>query len=111
MKRKKRIKPASDKRQRLRKIYASIRNRMLTENRVCPVCLEIFGESVRCREIHHIMGRTGYSSEIMKRMEIPLLIDEKYLLAVSGKGHRWIHDNPKEATEKGWLISKSKAII
>ena len=44
-------------------------------------------------EIHHMDGR-----------EYERLIDESMWLAVTRDGHKWIHANPKEAREKGYLI-------
>ncbi len=67
--------------------YAILRARFLQRNRWCPV---IRGE--RATEIHHIRGRAG-----------KLLLDTRYWLAVGERGHRWIHDNPAKAQERGWL--------
>ena len=47
--------------------------------------------TLRATEIHHIRGRLG-----------PLLNDERYWLAVSRQGHRWIlHLFPDEARSRG----------
>ena len=75
----------SDKTKRLNKTYLVLRETFLNGKR-CPVTNE------RATEIHHTNGR-----------EYERLNDVKNWLAVSRKGHRWIHDNPKEAREKGWL--------
>ena len=43
-------------------------------------------------EVHHVRGRAG-----------ALLLEERYWLALSAEGHRWVHDHPAEATRRGWL--------
>lgn len=58
----------------------------------CPVMLEITGEKIRVRDIHHMRGRIG-----------TLLLDERYWLAVSRVGHDWINANPVLARAYGWL--------
>lgn len=66
------------------------------ENRVCRVCEDVFGIAVNATEIHHKAGRIG-----------PLLNDQSFWMAVSRKGHLWIHDNPQKAYELGYLIHSS----
>jgi hypothetical protein len=46
-------------------------------------------------EIHHKRGRFGSR-----------LNQEEFWLAVSREGHDWIHANPKEAYEKGYLLPR-----
>lgn len=46
-------------------------------------------------DVHHKQGRVG-----------KLLLDETKWVAVCRRCHDWIHDNPKEATERGWLIPR-----
>lgn len=48
--------------------------------------------SNRLNEVHHTRGRAG-----------ALLLDERYWLAVSKQGHRWIHEHPAQARNMGWL--------
>jgi len=43
-------------------------------------------------EIHHKFGRAG-----------SLLLDERGWLPASEKGHRWIHNNPDKARDRGLL--------
>lgn len=83
------IKPVSDKRQKQKSAYLLARKIFLMEeaNKYCPVTGKL------ATEIHHTNGRTNER-----------LNDRQYWLAVSREGHQWIHDNPEEAREKGWLI-------
>ncbi len=93
------IKQQSDKTKKRLYEYHKRRKVFLSkpENGYCIVCAKIFNELALSTEIHHKKGRTG-----------DLLLDEKYWLAVSRKGHNWIHDNPEKAYEKGFLISSTK---
>jgi len=58
------------------------------ENQICPIT------GWKATEIHHTYcgkDRAKY------------YLDESTWIAVSRDGHNWIHDNPKEAREKGFL--------
>ena len=80
------IKPISEKRKKEKIEYLKKRLNFL-EGKRCPVTGE------KATEIHHKKKRYG------KRLN-----DENYWMAVSRKGHVYIHDNPAESYEKGWLI-------
>ena len=79
------IRKVSEKRQKQNKEYLNKRKEFLI-GKVCPVT------NKPATEIHHMNGRNG------KRLN-----DESEWLAVTRSGHRWIHEHPKEAREKGWL--------
>ena len=83
------IKPVSDKRAKQKAAYLIARKVFLMEddNKYCPVT----GEPTT--EIHHTNGR-----------ENERLLDRKYWIAVSRKGHQYINANPKEARAKKWMI-------
>ena len=83
------IKPVSDKRAKQKKAYLLAREVFLMEdcNKYCPVT------GKPATEIHHTYGK-----------ENERLLDREYWLAVSREGHVYIHTNPIEAREKGWLI-------
>lgn len=83
------IKPVSDKRKKELKTYSEQRKLFLV-NKICPITQET------ATEIHHIKGRDN-----------KWLNDINYWLAVSRNGHIWIHNNPIEAEEKGYLIKRS----
>ena len=46
-------------------------------------------------EVHHMRGRSG-----------KLLTDQRYWLAVSKQGHRWIHENISKARGHGWICAE-----
>lgn len=46
-------------------------------------------------EVHHTRGRRG-----------ALLTDTRHWLAVCRKCHTWIHNNPDEARNRGWLAKR-----
>ena len=48
--------------------------------------------SNKLSEVHHTHGRRGR-----------LLRYKPWWLALSRLGHRWVHQHPKEARERGWL--------
>lgn len=82
------IKKVSEKTKKLNATYNKLRKEFI-KGKTCPVTNE------KATEIHHMKGR-----------EYERLNDVKEWLAVSRKGHKWIHENPKQAREKGWLKSK-----
>lgn len=71
----------------------------------CPVvrCIDSLRNGVKyghpispkLSEIHHRNGRVG-----------KLLRCQKYWMAVSKQGHRWIHANIREAREHGWICKE-----
>lgn len=58
------------------------------------------------QDIHHMKGRTGYADEWAREHGITLLMDKRFWLAVSRKGHIEIGENPKLALEKGWSLPR-----
>lgn len=95
----KKLKPVSTKRAAELALYRTFKRPEFLakpENRYCPVhAAGVMGapRRVRTRDVHHRAGREG-----------KLLLDQRYWLAVSRKGHRWIHDNVGEARKRGWII-------
>ena len=83
-----RLKPVSKKRAERLKIYSELRKEFL-KGKICPVT------GKQATEVHHLKGR-----------ENDRLNDGEFWLAVSRDGHRYIHNNPKESMEKGWLLPK-----
>jgi len=96
------IKQASDKRRKESYIYAKERKLFLAlpENKVCTVAKAVFNETLPACEIHHKAGRRG-----------KFLVYVPFWLAVSRKGHNWIHANPEEAYSRGFLIHSSTVKI
>jgi hypothetical protein len=76
----------SEKRKVLDKEYSKLRKAFLTENPKCAVFPDLPSD-----QVHHRKSRGKY------------LNDVSTWSAVSAEGHRWIHDNPKAAKERGLL--------
>lgn len=66
------------------------------ENKLCPV------NKQPTTDVHHMMGRVGFADDFARENDIPLLLDERFWLAVSRSGHRWIEENPTQAKERGF---------
>ena len=89
-KKRKSIKPISDKREEELAIYRAVRDPYLTKN---PVC-EVEGCSNSTTNLHHKGGRVGAR-----------VYDESNVMACCSVCHpRRIHDNPKWARIKGYLV-------
>jgi hypothetical protein len=82
----KRINKVSPKTQALNDEYHA-RIKVWIIGKICPVT------GKPATEVHHTNGR-----------EYQRLLDEDYWLGVTRFGHAYIHNNPKEAREKGWLL-------
>ncbi len=118
LKRKKRLNPVSKKRIKINKEYSRLRAEFLAKHPYCQVWLaetspegplseeyaiangglfrldSIPSQCPLATDIHHRKGRGRY------------LLDASTWMAVSRDAHRWIHDNPKEAMEKGYLLPR-----
>lgn len=69
------------------------------ENKMCPV----FPKSqYSTTDVHHMKGRVGFADKHARDNNIPLLIDERFWLAVSRRGHKWIEGHPDQAKERGF---------
>jgi len=110
------IKKASDKRKRETYLYTQKKNIFLAlpENKYCPVARAVFEGKINPKEFedselaiqqegyflatecHHKAGRKG-----------KLLVYVPYFLAVSRKGHVWIHSHPEQAYKLGFSIKAS----
>jgi hypothetical protein len=103
------IKPISKKRQVTGKEYREKARAFvaaaIARGETCPVvnAIDELRESAiyghpccnRLNEVHHLRGRAG-----------SLLLDERFWMAISKQGHRWVHANMDEARKRGWLCSK-----
>lgn len=105
------IKPVSDRMRGEKAAYrrearAFVRERRLA-GQTCPVvnliaCLKRgtkYGHPIsnKLNEVHHVRGRLGR-----------LLRDQRFWLAVSKQGHRWIHEHPAQARRYGWLCERGQ---
>lgn len=97
-----RIKPMSDKMKR--EVAKYHRDRLVflgkPENKICPVTNQ------PTTDVHHKKGRVGYADEFARENDISLLHDQRFWLAVSRSGHRWIEEHPIEAKERGWSFDR-----
>lgn len=85
-----RIKHTSDRRAKEYAIYLPKKAEYLKNHPVCEACKR--NASV---DLHHKLTREG-----------KMLYNEKYFLALCRECHTFVHDNPKEAQEKGWIIKR-----
>lgn len=83
------LKKVSDKLQKKLTSYKEASRQFLMGKR-CAVF-----PTLAAQEVHHMAGRSN-----------EMLMDKKYWLAVSRKGHIEIEMNPKLAKEKGWTVSR-----
>lgn len=85
------IKKVSDKKALQDIIYKSERIKFLSlpENKVCPIT------GKEATEVHHKWSGKDRSK---------YYLDKSTWLGVSRDGHLWIHENSKEAREKGYLF-------
>lgn len=92
------IKQYSTKQAKLNVRYAKVRKYFLErpENKICPVTKE------PTTDIHHKRGRVGYADDWARKHDIPLMVDERYFLAVSRNGHNYIEKNVDWAIENGY---------
>ncbi len=85
----KRIKTSSQKRQKQQKTYRVVRDAYMGLNPTCGRC----GKAAT--EVHHKAGRRGNR-----------LTNVKYFMKACTPCHKYIHANPKESFQKGWLITQ-----
>lgn len=83
------IKPISDKRAEELAKYREVRAEY---KKAHPQC-EVLGCTKKGQDLHHKNERHG------KRV-----YDSEYFMSVCRYHHRWIHENPKEAREMGYLV-------
>lgn len=94
LKRKSRLKPVSKKHSARLREYMKLRQVFLVENPVCEVTARLKDEAVPATEVHHMKGRGRY------------LLDTSTWLPVSREGHQLIHNNPKWARARGYILSR-----
>lgn len=100
----KRIKKMSDKR-RVDLVTYSKEKAKFIKGKICPVYpLE------PVTDIHHQMGRVGFADDWARSKEITLLMDQRYWLAVSRKGHDCIETHPSLARARGWSLPRTEII-
>jgi hypothetical protein len=95
------INKVSAKRKDENKMYSPLRLQFLHFNKVCPIT------GGATEDVHHKMGRIGFADDFAREENIPLLLDERFWLAVSREGHRKIEENPEWAYEQGYSIKRN----
>jgi len=104
IKRKKPIRRVSSKLAVQLEQYFKARLEFLAANPICKVWMDEnpsrlsfheYGGAPRSTDIHHRRGRVG-----------KMLLDTRYWMAVSRTAHQRIHQFPKWAREKGYLLDK-----
>lgn len=85
------IKQVSDKRKIENLKYSAQRIVFLgkPENQKCPIT----GKPTT--DVHHMRGRVGN-----------LFLDERYWIALSREGHRYVEENPEWAKEQGYSLNR-----
>lgn len=83
------INKISKKQKKLLQIYERERDEYMAAHEVC----EVKGCGSPANDLHHKAGRVG-----------SLLYDKDYFMAVCRGCHDYIHDYPKEAEKKGYII-------
>tara|TARA_Y100000401_G_scaffold116519_1_gene122484 strand:+ start:3406 stop:3645 length:240 start_codon:yes stop_codon:yes gene_type:complete len=79
-------------------VYAKNRKEYLRENNKCEIC----GNGGKL-DLHHKAGRTGKSPNQYGEMEHNLT-NKNTFMAVCRICHDYLHRNPKESKERGWLL-------
>lgn len=74
-------------------VYRVARQKYLLEHPLCEISMELFGSDDQAVEIHHRKGRVA-----------TLLTDCRFFMAVCRRSHQWIHSNPREAMERGYIL-------
>lgn len=79
-----------------------------------------FKEGKRCAvlgnlvatEVHHMRGRdiNTFYDDWAREHDLPLLLDERFWLAVSHEGHRKITENPQWAIKMGYSYERLKKV-
>lgn len=100
----KKIPQFSKKRQELNKVYSEKRKIFLSKenNKICPIT------NMQTTDIHHKKGRIGYADEYAIINDIPLLLDERFWVALSREGHRFVEDNTEWAKLNGYSVDRNK---
>lgn len=109
LKKHKKIKPRSTNRAREEAKYNRDIKPFLNKNTICPVAqyflrhkpteakeLKEWAANIKTNQVHHKAGRTG-----------KLLLFKPYWLAVSQKGHDYIHANPNFSLNNNWIILRT----
>lgn len=84
------IQPRSHKRRTQEVAYGNLRTDFLRRHPICPVT------GAKSSEVHHSARRSGQWLNL-----------QRYWIAVSREGHRWIEENGKEAEKLGFMTPRN----
>ncbi len=68
-------------------------------------------QELQAEDIHHMMGRIGYADKWARDNDIPLLIDQRFWLPVSRKGHFKIGEEPAWARDMKFCLPRIESLI
>lgn len=61
---------------------------------------------LKAEDVHHSAGRQGYADDWARENHITLLMDERFWIPVSRKGHVEVELHPKWSKQMGFSISR-----
>ena len=96
------IKRVSDKAITNNRAYSIARKKFLQDNPRCAVYPEKLAG-----EVHHKKGRRGFADEWARSAGVPLILDQRYWLAVSREAHDKITKDSKWALAMGYSVLRS----
>lgn len=98
------LKPMGDKQKKALSDYSK-KKALWIQGRPCAVY-----PNLKATQVHHKMGRIGYADEWARQRGITLLLDERFWLPVSMKGHNRVELNPKWAREHGYSLPRTEIL-
>lgn len=102
-----RINAVSDKMTKALSVYAQQKKVYIKEHSECEAHFCNCGTRPEELTIHHKLGRVGYATAEKRALDIPLLIDSDYFMAVCLTAHRWIEDNVGQAKAWGYSLDRN----
>lgn len=96
------LRKVSKKRAKLNREYSKIRNEWI-KGKKCARC-----GTERNLTVHHSKGKQGYANEEKRLMDIHLLVDTDYFVALCLTCHIHVEKNPNEARDNGWSVSRGQ---
>lgn len=75
-------------------LYMAVRTLYLVQFPNCAIC-EANGIEKKAEDLHHRKGKQG-----------DLLFDPRFFIGLCRVHHEWVHENPVDAIEHGWSLSR-----
>lgn len=70
------------------------------ENTICPI------KGIPTTDVHHKKGRIGFADDWARDNKIPLLLDQRFWVALSREGHKFVEEHPDWAKENGFSLNR-----